>query len=553
MLEPYLNRLGGNVDEDIATFDGGLNTYVDKGFLDSNQMPYVMNLTMKTPPSIQTRDSRNTIANKFGTKQIPWAEGEIVGMWAHRQDLIYFIIDHGDDDTLDLYIVKEGVATKLGTVARNSDRYYFCYCKTDTYEYVYIANENYKYRVNLGSINPLDLTTYTDLHYGIPCWHKNRLWLLKPRAGTLEWSNSLMPDSFIIGPDDPATPTYWGDSGEVPITNSRGSLTGMVSFDDKLIVFSEHSICAVYGNSGEDMIMSGETEIEYNPDYFTVVDLFGKIGCLYQYQIALGDNAVYWLGDDHQVYEYTGSTFYTISKPGKTRNSTISVGGIDNVIGLFKNPGIKLEATSDRLYIDTDEGYMFAFDIFNRVWWCEDGGFTTLANYSQTTNNLLMSTKRGDILSYDDTVAYGGHDEVYDWENNVITDKTIEFEFHTRVYGADGVNLRKTVSDVWLQMHNPTIVNCDVYINDVWCARDKWRDHFDNSIKSTTRYKKIGTVSTSSGAQTANLDRYDDMLYEQKRFIVEKMYGQRLNTFQIIVKGSGWAQFFIMKREWRAR
>lgn len=62
MVGPYLNQLGGNVDDDVALFSGGLNTYVDKAFLESDQMPYVMNMQLGSAPGIVTRPSRNTIA-----------------------------------------------------------------------------------------------------------------------------------------------------------------------------------------------------------------------------------------------------------------------------------------------------------------------------------------------------------------------------------------------------------------------------------------------------------------------------------------------------------
>jgi len=551
MVKPYLNQVGGEVENDVSLFTGGLNTYVDKAFLEADQMPYVMNMTMKRPPAIETRDMRATLANNFPDLKLHWEQGEIINMWAYSQEYIYFLIDDGSGPYYKLYLISGSVATKLAEIPNTAEMYHFCYCRTEEKEYVYIANEAQKFRVTLGSTNPLDFVTYSDGHYGIPCWHKSRLWLLKPTQGKVEWSNAMLPDDFTIG-YNPVT-DITGDSGEVPITNSRGKPTGLVSFDDKLIIFSEHSIAAMYGNSGEEILTSGETALQYNPEYFTLVELFGKIGCREQNQIALGDGAVYWLGDDMQIYEYTGASFRTISKPGKSRNETISVGGIHNVINLMNQSKIQLEATSDRLYVDTSEGYMFVFDTYNRVWWCEDGGFSAMANYSQTTNNLLMATHDGDILDYSGRTAYVGYDEVYDWENNAVTSKIIEFEFHTRVYGAEGTDLRKSIAEVWMQVYNPMVIDCDVYINDAWCASDKWNDHFENTVKSTNRYKKIGSITGSSGVQTTNLDRYDDFLYEQRRFIVEKMFGQRLNTFQVIVKGSGYAKFYTMKREWRAR
>ena len=72
MVKPYLNQVGGEVENDVSLFTGGLNTYVDKAFLEADQMPYVMNMTMKRPPAIETRDKRGTIARTFTDHELNW-------------------------------------------------------------------------------------------------------------------------------------------------------------------------------------------------------------------------------------------------------------------------------------------------------------------------------------------------------------------------------------------------------------------------------------------------------------------------------------------------
>ena len=206
-----------------------------------------------------------------------------------------------------------------------------------------------------------------------------------------------------------------------------------------------------------------------------------------------------------------------------------------------------LMATTDKLYVDTQEGYMFVFDTHNRTWWCEDGGFSTLANFSYDLGNLLMATNEGDIQMYGvwGSTSSLGWDVVYDWEAGETTPKQIEYEFHTRVYGADGADLRKTLSDIWLQMH-VFRAGGSVYINDEWCDQPSG---WPSRELSNNRWKKIGEYSTNQ--TMGGIMTYSNGGYEQKRFIVEKMFGQRLNTFQIIVKGTSYAEFYLMKRNWR--
>ena len=539
MVEPYLNQVGGKVDNDTSLFTGGLNTYEDKAFLESNQMPYVMNMTMVQPPAIQTRSSRTTLANLFNPKKLPWDGGKIVNMWAYNQDLIYFIIQL-DNSNYDLCMLKKNGSTltytKLHTLtsADYVNGAKFTYGRTEVAEFVYYGNESYKARIELGSVNPLDYQEYQD-HFGIPEWHKGRMWFARPSEGKIEWSNALMPDDFLIGPDDPQTPTRYGDSGEVYISTTRGNITNILSFDDKLMVLCEHSMHCIYGSSGE----------MEDSEYFQVVDLLGIIGCMDMNHAAVSGGRMYWLGDNELVYEYTGASINIISRPGKTRNSTLSIGGVDNVLNNLNVT--KVIANSTKLYIDTEEGYLFVCDAYNRTWWCEDGGFSYLANYSAGIDNLLMATEGGDILTYDFVKGSIGRDEVYDWDTEAAEFKDIEFEFHTRVYGADGADLRKTISDVWVQAFC-TNGNGDVYINDIWAEYDIWKQDREHA---ESRYVKIGDFRTNGSR--GDIAYYNPQTYEQRRFIVEKMFGQRLNTFQIVVKGSLFAKFYLMKREWRAR
>ena len=551
MVKPYLNQIGGVVNDDVSLFTGGLNTYTDKAFLESDQMPYVMNMTMRQPPAIQTRNSRSTLANMFDTQKLPWNSMEITNMWAKDQDLVYFI---RKEDALTYHLCmlkKNGVTGKYDYSVIHTDTegnyegVQFAYGRTQTEEFLYLGNEQFKARMVLGAENPI--AQYTDAyvdHFGFPCWHKARLWLLRPSEGIVEWSNSLMPDDFLIGFDDPDAPTRYGDSGTLPITslNGRGKLTGLTSFDDKLIVFNEHSVTAIYGSSG---VYRWSDTKEQDPNYFQPVDLIGRVGCLSPNHFATSAGRLYWFGDDKQIYEYTGSSINIISRPGKTRNSTLSIGGIDNVLNHLNVTNV--EATSTILYVDTAEGYMFVFDAYNRVWWCEDGGFTALTNYSQSTDNLLMAKSNGDILSYDNLIANTGRDEIYNWETETADFEDIEFEFHTRVYGAEGTDLRKSLSDVWFQMFCTNGYG-DVYINDIWCEYDIWRRSREVAEE---RYKKIGHFAAN--ATRGSLELYQPQTYEQRYFPVEKMFGQRLNTFQVIVKGKLFAKFFLMKREWRAR
>ena len=542
MVKPYLNEVGGKVENDVSLFSGGLNTYVDKAFIDANHMPYVMNMQMYQPPMLCTRPSRQTLANKLDSL-LTMNDEEVVDIWARSEDDIFFVTKSGSDRYLRRYykygnVLKEQSAT--GTLPVE-DHYFFTYCQYGTNKKIYLGNESHKVCVDVSGTpgNPLSITPVSDNHYGIPCWHKGRLWLAKPSTNMIEWSKALDPDDYTTAPS--------GDSGEVYINTMKGAIQNIVSFDDKLIVFCEHSIHAIYGNSGD------ATDV----DYFQVVDLNNNLGLHSQRCLTVGGGRLFFLGDDMEVYEYTGSSINIVSRPGKTRNSTLSIGGISNIFGDYRtldlNNQAQMIASANKLYFNigiNKNMFLFVFDIYQRTWWCEDGEFTAMATLSPVSNDILLARENGDILVEFGTISYGTDDE-YDFDAGEVVRKPIKYEFHTRVYGADGLDMLKTIDKVWFQAR----ANADVYLNDIWTTVDKWKQLVGDDWPQEPvedNYVKIGRLKYEFQV-VGQPEKYRQDTYEQQVCYVEKMYGQRLNTFQIIVIGEGASKFYFMKREWRAR
>lgn len=566
MVKPYLNQVGGKVDNDVSQFIGGLNAYQDKAFLDANEMPYVMNMQMYKPPMMSTRPSRVTWAGEFNDVA-ELNNYRVVSAFANAEDDIFLIVRKRNGDYLQRYY-KTGLGNTHFTKQEicqmrlhgidfdNVTEYYFAYCPIGEHRYLYIGNEHCKMRIDINGTpgNPLVPDYYID-HFGIPVWHKGRLWLARPSDNTIEWSNALEPDNFTVGYTQ--DPPVAGDSGEVYVNDRKGSLVNIVSYDDKLMVFCEHSVHAIYGNSG----------IATDANYFQVVDVMNNLGLIHPRCVTAGGGRLFWVGDDHEVYEYTGASFYMVSRPATTRNQTIAHGGISGLIeasdvlktrsadfGLSRSTMI---ATSEKLYLNiwnrrrtNYQKLLFVFDLYNRTWWCEDGDFDTIANYSDINNQILLIKSNGDVLiSQENGMRRGieantGKDKIYDYEAQEVIEKPIKYEFHTRVYGADGTDLRESISSVWFQAR----AEATVYLNDIWTSLDEW------SLPDVLASNLVEIGKLESELQKPlQPTQYRPDTYEQQVCYVEKMYGQRLNTFQIIVKGRGYARFYLMKREWRAR
>ena len=547
MVEPYVTGnlrksiLKSQINDDAAFFTGGLNTYNDKAFIEANQMPYVMNMGMYKPPMMSTRQARESLQQYIvGNPNM----GDILELFAYNDNYIMGVAKTTSDGTVTYFTLHKNGGLYNRYIFPNQpkwDRYYLCYARTGTAEYLYILSNYGKRRltINEEQQSEEEVTSYNDNHYGIPCWHKGRLFLANPDTGIITYSCLNDFDNFDLPDfDDPDENDYSSYAGDFLVTNARGKITALKSFDDKLYIFCEHSLHIMYGDT--------PPYVDSSTEKFQLVDMNNNLGTLDDRYVTVGGGKLFWFGDDCQVYEHTGSYTKMISRP-----SDDSHGGIDNILQRpyeDEHKLAKLSATSDRLYFNvslspnaTINKYLFVYDIYNRVWWCEDGEFTTICNFSHDNNNIIMARANGDIIRY--TSMFEGHDVLFDLTDNSAKTVEIEYEFHTRVYGAENSDTRETISEIWVQ----AISNANVYLSDIWTSRDAWVESHADELEQG--YKQIGKLARVDRAPT--LEKYNSHLYEQQRCIVEKMYGERLNTFQIIVKGSGASRFYLMKRLWR--
>ena len=542
-MKPYLNQVSGKIEKDINLFTGGLNTYVNKAFIEDNQLSYAMNVGMYEPPKLSTRPSRLTLAWFFNDKTnfAPHADTIVKNIFTHNENEIFVIVQNSDGNTFlhkytkgTNYFEKDEVCT-LPTY----DHYYMCYCRQATNEYLYIMNEKFKGKIEVNSDN-LDFYESEDEIYGIPAFHKGRLFIANPKTNIVTFSALYDFDNFAKVEEGQTDIDYSVIAGDYQVTNGLGKIVALKSFDNKLVIFCEHSMHVMYGDS---------PNVEIN--FFTLVDLNNGIGALSERAMAIGGGKLYWLGDDLNVYEYTGAYINIISRP-----SEYSKGGIEGLIlsDFFLNReylhNVQFACTGSKLYINfpynplvsIENDYLLVYDMLNKIWWCEDGEFTAMGEYQATIGTILLARKGGDIL-ISKTRMTGQKDYIFDVETQSIEEKMIEYAFETKVYGIDGVSMRKSLTNVWFQAS----ADADVYIGDYWTAVNHWRD-FDGFYLDG--YLKIGTLKQS--VQPRTTEYYESSKYESQRMIVPKMQIERVNGFTILVKGVGIGEFYLMEREWRA-
>ena len=534
MVRPYLDRIGGKVENDVSLFTGGLNTYVDKAFLDANQMPFVINMTMTQPPKMETRPTRLSLADYFPDKQYPFGEKTILNMFMDGELGFFVIAGDGENAWVEEYEEKDTgwEVTNLGALDVQTSRYFFCHCWTAQDHYIYIMNENGKWRLEKGD-NGWELSSpYTDDFYGIPEFHKGRLFIANPTTRTvvasylydfdnfdlqqttyqlvatlpdpenasneaiylMEYDTDyytqyrylgdgtnvlwkvlpekiLKTDVTIDGNTGTSLPDYSVCAAEFNVANAIGDIVGMKSFDDKLYIFCKNSMHLLYGTT-PDTSLSNQ---------FQLVDLNNGIGAYNQRCICVGSDYLFWLGNDKQVYQHTGSYTYMISRP--TEEGT---GGIDNLFNKnFSGPYMQMCATNAKMFLNIgvrgiENDTLLVYDIYNKIWWAEDGELTSIAeNKSQPGDAMLfMARPNGDIVYQYAQGTDFDTDMLYNFEENKLEEAPIKYEFQTRVYGADGTDTRKTISDMWFQAR----ATASVYLGDLWTATNLWKTTIsDNS------------------------------------------------------------------------
>lgn len=620
MVKDYLNQINGRLTDDVNLFTGGLNTYSDRAFIQPFEMPYVMNMTMYKPPMMCTRASRD--------HQFMSADGNIISaMWADSDNLIVYITQDTSTGAQKLWIrymdyFNTGTwqtIEKSNIELDNVVNYYFSYCRTETSEYLYFGNDISKYKIDISqrfeigeSTNELFPTEkIDDDYYGIPCWHKGRMFFARDNMVFFSALNDFdnfttFPDMSLpammysdvtltdgvtpTSPDVPAStgayntgaykitlngsniatenttfyydanemsitfqtgnkltyndgvwqtslPDYSSYAGYFSVTSGVGSIKMIKSFDDKLVIFCEHSIHLLYG----------DTPLTTSSYQFQLVDLNKNLGCISPKSVAVTSSRLIWLGDDREIYAYSGSYIEILSQPYEDKRTS----GLDS--SQIQEIALSIAtATSNKYYIQLKvEGIGYAllvYDMLKGIWWAEDTGRSSrlysITNYSNDFNSVIMSDGYGEVLKT--TKRYDGYDVRYDPVDESAVRKPIKYRFHTRVYGADGVNSRKTITKVYLQAS----ANATVYLSDAWTSIDNWSGKISyDSLKEIGKLEQKGQKLSREGY----LLTYDSNDYEQQLCVVPKMYGERLNTFQIIVEGEGPSKFYLMKREWSAR
>jgi len=253
-------------------------------------------------------------------------------------------------------------------------------------------------------------------------------------------------------------------------------ITGLVSFDDKLIVFSEKNMHLYYGSN----VMLGQT------DSYTCVSLDNNIGCYDQSTIKVHNSYLYWLYG-RSIYEYDGSTIRNIEKA--TSNNGMSGGVKAYIDGITINEAknVSVAGSEEKVYFwFPDYRFFLIFDQRLRKWTRELQGqddpdeldYTMICdsyadlNFSQTPNPVYALTANGVIYELtggrkdgDAYIRTYGKDEFINSEGSTIK-KNVPFYLKTKEFKNGVLSKRKSLSAIWFNYDLDGVVNLRIITDD---------------------------------------------------------------------------------------
>lgn len=441
--KPYINRVNYQSDSQLITCSGGINNVYPPEFIDDSECQDMYNFCLDSYPALQTKVGRRMLKN-------PGIAGTTINYFGVAGLNYLFYIQNK--------ILKNVDGAEINSSINGSD-FKHTYYKDGVSEYMILYGKGTKpirFKLPFSSVNEAQYITLKDINgaeFEPDCmtYHKGRMFASK---------GDMLYFSALQNPMDWETNS---DSGYIKITNAQGNITGLVSFDDKLIVFSQNNMHILYGDG-----ITANSEA----NYFSLVDLDNSIGSYGNNIFKVHNGFLYWIYGE-SIYEYDGSSIRAIESATGSNGLT---GGIKKYLeGLTYSEAQKVSivGTANKVYFYfpnyQGQGKMLIFDQQLRKWTQEiqpndeaEMFYISLAdsfnsiNFSQTPNPIYALTANGTIYEITGgdfeggvyTKTYG-KDEFID-TNNIVYRKNIPFYYKTKAFTDGGVSKKKVLDDLWI-------------------------------------------------------------------------------------------------------
>ena len=303
--------------------------------------------------------------------------------------------------------------------------------------------------------------------------------------------------------------TTANDAGNFFVTNGAGDITGLISYNDNLIILTNSSMHIMFG---------------VIPSEFRVVDVDGQIGCLNGETISIGDDGMLrWLGNNEKVYEYAGAKAYVISEPFGSNGVD---GGIPTYLKTLCNNSALYNLASggsvtNYYYLTVTDGtnaynnLLLAYDTKLKKWYPQSGNFVFLDTSANKLSGVDINNKVWDIQYY-------GYDETGTDVGDTTTN--IDWYFISKKFSNDFAG-KTTLSELWvvfdLSPYGSLTVSARSNVNTTW------------------------TEVYASGTSTAD--------YTNQRIQIPYNMIQNVDWYQFKIAGSGMCKAHFLEKVLRVR
>ena len=448
---PYLEYIHTKSDNQINYLAGGINNIYPPQNLQDDECQDMYNFCLDKYPALSTKIGRTMRRN-------PGLAGSDIKYFSVAGVKYLFYIQGTDLKDMTGAVIASNIT---------GNKFSHVYYADGNNEYMILYGDGVtptRHKLPLSSVNTPEIvplpTGATEFEH--MCYHKNRM--MASQGNMLYFSNLQDPMDW----DD----TENSREDRVPNCNQ---ITGLVSFDDKLIVFSEKNMHLYYGSN----VIAGQS------DSYTCVSLDNNIGCYDQCTIKVHNSYLYWLYG-RSIYEYDGSTIRNIEKATNNNGMT---GGIKEFIdGITINEALNISVagSEDKVYFwFPDYHYFLIFDQRLRKWTKElqteeaDELYYTMIcdsyadlNFSQTPNPIYALTANGVIYELTggrkdglDYIKTYGKDE-YITTGGLTDKKNIPFYIKTKEFKNGVLSKRKSLSGLWFNYDLDGVVNLKITTDD---------------------------------------------------------------------------------------
>ena len=372
---PYLQTVHTKSNNQINYLAGGINNIYPPQNIQDDECQDMYNMCLDNYPAIRTKIGRTMMKNP-GLKGTPIKYFGVAG--------VKYLF----------YIQGEELKDMTGTVIASGikgNRFSHVYYADGNYEYMILYGEGVtptRHKLPLSAINEPEIVPLPKdsedkyIVFEHMCYHKNRM---------MASTGNMLYFSALQNPMD-WTSTENSREDRVPNCNQ---ITGLVSFDDKLIVFSEKNMHLYYGSN----VMAGQS------DSYTCVSLDNNIGCYDQHTIKVHNSYLYWLYG-RSIYEYDGSSIRNIEKATGNNGMTGGIKAFIEGITINEAKNVSVAGSEDKVYFWLpDYKFFLIFDQRLRKWTkelqteeAEELYYTMICdsyadlNFSQTPNPIYALT-----------------------------------------------------------------------------------------------------------------------------------------------------------------